>query len=194
MKNVTENKKGGARPGAGRPRGSGRYGEPTKVMRVPVSKVDAVRRFLQPDALDTINTVQPASTNPTSAPRPLFSSRVPAGFPCPAEDYQEPALDLNTHLIQHREATFFMRVQGHSMTGAGIHDGDLLVVDRALEPKDGDIVIAVLDGELTVKRLRLHGEGVTLQAENPDYDDIVLADLQELQVWGVVTSVIHSFR
>lgn len=163
-------------------------------MRVPQSQVEAVRRFLQTETQGNVAEIQAATATPTALPRPLFSSRVPAGFPSPAEDYQEPALDLNSHLIQHREATFFMRVQGHSMTGAGIHDGDLLVVDRVLEPKDGDIVIAVLDGELTVKRLRLNGDSVTLQAENPDYDDIVLSDLQELQVWGVVTSVIHSFR
>jgi len=164
-------------------------------MRVPVSKMEAVRRFLQTaSSQGAISALHPVSVDASPLTCPLFSSRVPAGFPSPAEDYQEAALDLNTHLIRHREATFFMRVQGHSMTGAGIHDGDLLVVDRALEPKNGDIVIAVLDGELTVKRLHLHEGGVTLQAENPDYDDIVLHDLQELQVWGVVTSVIHSFR
>ena len=127
-------------------------------------------------------------------PRPLLLSRVPAGFPSPAEDYVEGSLDLNEHLVAHREATFFMRVQGHSMTGAGIQDGDLLVVDRSLEAGHGDIVVAVVDGELTVKRLWRRGGRVRLLAENPAFAPIELKDGQELAVWGVVTSVIHRVR
>ena len=134
------------------------------------------------------------SPNPQRAERPLFLSRVPAGFPSPAEDYVEGSLDLNEHLIAHREATFFMRVQGHSMTGAGIQDGDLLVVDRSLEAGDGDIVVAVVDGELTVKRLWRRGGRVRLLAENPAYAPIDLKDGQELAVWGVVTNIIRSVR
>lgn len=133
-------------------------------------------------------------SDPVGVPRPLFASRVPAGFPSPAEDYVEGQLDLNEHLIRHREATFFVRAQGHSMIGAGIRDGDLLVVDRALTPGDGDIVIAVVDGELTVKRLELDGGQVSLQAENPCYGPIEFREGQELTVWGVVTSVVHRFR
>ncbi len=131
---------------------------------------------------------------PRRAARPLFLSRVPAGFPSPAEDYVEGSLDLNEHLIAHREATFFMRVQGHSMTGAGIQDGDLLVVDRSLEAGHGDIVVAVVDGELTVKRLWRRGGRVRLLAENPAYAPIDLKDGQELAVWGVVTNIIRSVR
>jgi len=143
-------------------------------------------------------------------PRPLLLSRVPAGFPSPAEDYVEGALDLNEHLIAHREATFFVRVKGQSMTGAGIQDGDLLVVDRALEAGHGDIVVAVVDGaleaghgdivvavvdgELTVKRLWRRGARVRLLAENPAYAPIDLKDGQELAVWGVVTNIIRSVR
>ena len=134
------------------------------------------------------------SPNPPRVARPLFLSRVPAGFPSPAEDYVECGLDLNEHLIAHREATFFVRVKGHSMTGAGIRDGDLLVVDRALEAGDGDIVVAVVDGELTVKRLWRRGGRVRLLAENPAFAPIELKDGQELAVWGVVTSVIHRVR
>ncbi|MCG3146447.1 MAG: Protein UmuD [Gammaproteobacteria bacterium] len=132
--------------------------------------------------------------NPLRLERPLFLSRVPAGFPSPAEDYVEGSLDLNEHLIAHREATFFMRVQGHSMTGAGIQDGDLLVVDRSLEAGHGDIVVAVVDGELTVKRLWRRGGRVRLLAENPAYAPIDLKDGQELAVWGVVTNIIRSVR
>lgn len=132
--------------------------------------------------------------NPLRLERPLFLSRVPAGFPSPAEDYVEGSLDLNEHLIAHREATFFMRVQGHSMTGAGIQDGDLLVVDRSLEAGDGDIVVAVVDGELTVKRLSRRGGTVRLLPESPGCEPIEFKDGQELTVWGVVTSVIHRVK
>ena len=135
----------------------------------------------------------PASSPPRMG-RPLFLSRVPAGLPAPAEDHVEGSLDLNEHLIKHREATFFVRVQGQSMTGAGITDGDLLVVDRALAPGDGDIVIAAVDGELTLKRLYKRNGVIRLLPENPCYHSIEFQDGQELTVWGVVSSVIHSFR
>ena len=130
----------------------------------------------------------------TRLARPLFLSRVPAGFPSPADDYVEGALDLNEHLIAHREATFFVRVKGHSMTGAGIRDGDLLVVDRALEAASGDIVVAVVDGELTVKRLWRRAGRVRLLAEHPGFAPIEFREGQELTVWGVVTSVIHRIK
>ena len=125
---------------------------------------------------------------------PLFAHPVQAGFPSPADDYVCDALDLNEHLISHREATFFLRAKGHSMTGAGIQDGDLLVVDRSLNPVHRAIVIAVIDGEFTVKRLYKRAGKIRLLAENPDYSPIELKDGQELQVWGVVTSVIHSLQ
>jgi len=122
---------------------------------------------------------------------PLFSYAVRAGFPSPADDYVSEALDLNEHLIAHREATFFLRARGHSMTGAGIQDGDLLVVDRSLTPGHRTIVIAVVDGEFTVKRLYKRGGRIRLLAENPDFAPMEFNEGQELQIWGVVTSVIH---
>jgi DNA polymerase V len=125
---------------------------------------------------------------------PLFSSHVTAGFPSPADDYVEGSLDLNEHLIEHREATFFVRARGHSMIGAGIIDGDLLVVDRALEARDGDIVIAAIDGDLTLKRLYQRDGVIRLAPENPRYRAIELHEGQELTLWGVVTSVIHRFK
>ena len=131
---------------------------------------------------------------PTPLTLPLFSHHVRAGFPSPADDYVCDALDLNEHLVSHREATFFLRAKGYSMTGAGIQDGDLLVVDRSLHPAHRSIVIAVVDGEFTVKRLYKRGGRIRLLAENPDYAPIELQEGQELQVWGVVTSVIHSLR
>lgn len=125
---------------------------------------------------------------------PLFSHPVRAGFPSPADDYVCDTLDLNEHLIRHREATFFVRAKGHSMIGAGIQDNDLLVVDRSLNPVHRAIVIAVIDGGFTVKRLYKRAGKIQLLAENPDYSPIELQDGQELQVWGVVTSVIHQLH
>jgi DNA polymerase V len=124
---------------------------------------------------------------------PLFSHKVAAGFPSPADDYIEGRLSLDEHLIQHKDSTFFVRAKGNSMIGAGIFDGDLLVVDKSLSPASGDIVIAVVDGDLTVKRLIKRGETITLKPENPRFKEIEFQDGQELQVWGVVTSTTKKF-
>jgi len=137
-------------------------------------------------------------TPPDPARRlPLFACAVAAGFPSPAEDYVEGKLDLNEHLIRRPAATFIVRVEGESMTGAGILPGDLLVVDRSLKPKSGDIVIAAVGGELTVKRLARVRGGWVLRAENPDYPAISLNEDggggAENALWGVVTSAIHRF-
>ncbi|MDZ4351670.1 MAG: translesion error-prone DNA polymerase V autoproteolytic subunit [Arthrobacter sp.] len=116
---------------------------------------------------------------------------VAAGYPSPAQDYFEGRIDLNAHLIKDVTSTYVVRVSGESMAGAGISDGDELIVNRALEPVDGSVVVAVLDGELTVKRLRITRAGVVLQAENPAYPDIVVPSLSDLLVWGVVTRCLH---
>jgi len=116
---------------------------------------------------------------------------VAAGFPSPAQDYFDGRIDLNAHLIKDITSTFIVRVTGDSMEGAGISDGDELIVNRALEPKDGSVVIAVLDGELTVKRLRITRTGVVLQAENPKYPDIRVPALSALTIWGVATRCLH---
>lgn len=125
-------------------------------------------------------------------PLPFYISTVPAGFPSPAEDYAEESLDINDYLVQHPAATYYVRVKGDSMTGVGIHDGDLLVVDRSLRATNGNIVLAVVNGEVTVKRLVQHRDRYILQAENPAYPPIHLPDGSELQVWGVVNYVIHA--
>ena len=116
---------------------------------------------------------------------------VAAGYPSPAQDYFDGRIDLNEHLIKDITSTFVVRVTGDSMERAGISDGDELIVNRALEPKDGSVVIAVLDGELTVKRLRITATGVVLQAENPRYPDIRVPSLSELTIWGVATRCLH---
>ena len=123
---------------------------------------------------------------------PLFLETVAAGFPSPAGDYIECRLDLNEHLIQHPAATFFLHVSGDSMTGAGIHDGDILIVDRSLEPVHGSIVVAALNGELTVKRL-FRSDGVcALQPENEAFACVEIAESADLHIWGVAISVIHK--
>lgn len=116
---------------------------------------------------------------------------VPAGFPSPAQDYYSGRIDLNEHLIRDETSTFIVRVSGDSMEPAGISDGDELIVDRSLEPQHGSVVVAVLDGELTIKRLLLTRGGVVLHADNPRYPDIRVPALSELIVWGVVTRSLH---
>ncbi|MBS3954233.1 MAG: translesion error-prone DNA polymerase V autoproteolytic subunit [Methylomicrobium sp.] len=122
---------------------------------------------------------------------PLFSGKVAAGFPSPADDYVEKTLDLNELLVQKPAATFFVRAEGESMLGAGIHPNDILVVDRSIEPVPGKIVICALNGELVVKRLKRQAGQWLLGSENPAYRDIVLLEELEIVIWGVVTSVIH---
>ncbi|MCS3902199.1 DNA polymerase V [Methylohalomonas lacus] len=191
--------RGGQRPGAGRKPGSNDYGEPTRPVRVPTSLVPELQAVLAAyrnrqgrAAADTAELLAPAA-NPQRLRRPLFAFRVPAGFPSPAEDYVEKTIDLNEQLIQHKEATFFVRVKGDSMIDAGIHDGDTLVVDRAIEPKHRHIVLAVIDGQLTVKRLIKHKGEVWLHAENAAYAPIKLDPETGCDIWGVVKHAIHSF-
>lgn len=116
---------------------------------------------------------------------------VPAGYPSPAQDYFDGRIDLTAHLIEDVTSTYIVRVSGDSMEGAGISDGDEVIVNRALTPVDGSVVVAVLDGELTIKRLRITPLGVVLQAENRDYPDIKVPALAELTVWGVATRCLH---
>lgn len=123
---------------------------------------------------------------------PLFDARISAGFPSPATDYQQSSLDLNRYLIKNPAATFFVKVSGDSMIGAGIHDGDLLIVDRSLTAKNGNVIIALVDGELNVKRLRIRRGKVSLEPENDQFPTKNITDDTDFQVWGVVTNVIHS--
>ena len=124
--------------------------------------------------------------------RPLALCPVPAGFPSPADDYLDRGLDLNEHLVLHPESTFFLRVRGDSMIGAGIHDNDILIVDRAVDPVSGRVVVAVVNGELTVKRLKSTAQGLALVPENPDYAALAITPDMDFTVWGVVRHVVHS--
>ncbi len=128
----------------------------------------------------------------TRRPLPLFLTPVKAGFPSPAEDFVEGKLDLNEHLIRHPAATFFVRVNGDSMKGAGICPGDILIVDRSLEAESGRIIIAVINGEFTVKRLARKNQDIYLEAEHPNYPPIHIEKDWDFQVWGVVTYIIHQ--
>ena len=127
----------------------------------------------------------------TSVSCPFYTYAVEAGFPSPAEDYVEGSLDLNKHLIKHPAATFFVKVSGDSMIDAGIYPDDILIVDRSLEAVDKKIVIAVIDGELTVKRLRYRDSSLFLEPENHGYRPIKITEEMAFEVWGVVTNVIH---
>ena len=136
----------------------------------------------------TINAISPYIVN-RYLRLPLYSSKVQAGFASPADDFIEQYLDLNELLVEHEQATYFVRVAGSSMIDAGIYPDDILIVDRSLEARHNKIIIAVVDGEVTVKRLHISADKVVLKAENKDYKDINV--LGELNTWGVVTSIIH---
>lgn len=130
----------------------------------------------------------------TSLRLPLVSASVEAGFPSPADDHMERGIDLNEELIRNPAATFLIRVQGESMRDAGIHSGDTLIVDRSVTPYDRQIVVAMIDGEFTVKRFRKRNGKIYLEAENPAFDPIEVGENQELTIWGSVTYIIHQAR
>jgi DNA polymerase V len=123
---------------------------------------------------------------------PLYGSLVPAGFPSPADDFLEKKIDLNEYMIRNQAATFLVRVSGDSMSGAGICDGDILVVDRSVSPRSQHIIVGALDGEFTVKRFIKEGKRLLLQPENPTYPTIEIKPEQDFTVWGVVTFAIHN--
>jgi DNA polymerase V len=122
----------------------------------------------------------------------LYYVPISAGFPSPAEDYVQEQLDLHKLVVRNPPATFFLKVKGDSMVGAGIHDGDLLVVDRSKTAVSGKIVIAAWEGELTVKRLRIKNKRAYLVPDNPDYPEFDITDNEETVIWGVVTYVVHK--
>ena len=166
--------RGGKRDNAGRPMGSGKYQAPTKAIRVPINKLMAIE-----------------STLAATYDLPFYQHLVPAGFPSPADDFLEERINLNTLLVQHPSATFFVKVSGNSMIHAGIHDKDLLIVDRSITPSHGKIVIAAVNGELTVKRLIIEDNKIILMPENPEFSPLEISTDTDFRLWGVVTNVIH---
>ncbi|MEM0932869.1 MAG: translesion error-prone DNA polymerase V autoproteolytic subunit [Bacteroidota bacterium] len=125
---------------------------------------------------------------------PFFDGGISAGFPSPADDFMENRISLDTELVRDTEATFYARVNGSSMEGAGLYDGDLLVIDRSIEPYDGCIAVCYVEGEFTVKRIKKENDKVTLMPENPKYDPIVIEGDMILVIWGVVTYSIKSHK
>lgn len=167
---------GGKRMGAGRPKGSGRFGEITERVRVPASLVGDVIRFVESKAFKL----------------PLYSGTVQAGSPAFADDQVDSRMDLNAHLVRKPEETFLVRAAGDSMIDANIRDGDLLVVDRGATPKHGKIVIAAVDGGLTVKFLIMKQGRTYLMPANPEYQPIPVNPETGVTIWGVVTSSVRE--
>lgn len=151
----------------------------TELLSIPVATIDQ-----SPVALTS-------ALIPFTAP--LFQCRIPAGFPSPATDYIDDHLDLNEYLIQHKAASFLFTVQGDSMRDAGIVDGDKVVVDRSIEPQHNQIVVAVVDGEFTIKRLYRKNGRVELRAENPTFKPICFTAESKLEIWGVVVGVVRRY-
>ena len=168
--------RGGQRFGAGRPTGTGKYKEPTKAIRVPESMVKKIADLVSKG----------------SCKLPLYGAKVAAGFPAAADEHIDDRIDLNEYLIQRPEATFLVRATGNSMIGAGIYPDDILVVDRSIEPKNGKVVIAAINGELTVKRILKNKNIIQLLPENSEFEPITIHDTDDIHIWGVVTNVVHK--
>ena len=130
----------------------------------------------------------------SSLPLDFYLNPVCAGFPSPAEDHLDIALDLNEHLIKHPSATFYIYAKGNSMEGSGIYDGDIMVVDRSLEASSGNVVIVAISGEFTVKHLLIKSKKTYLIPANQDYKSMLITDDMDVQIWGVVIHTIHSFK
>jgi DNA polymerase V len=200
MKNDS-NKRGGSRPGAGRKPGGGLYGEPTTVLRVPASQAGPIRDFLaalnqkrQREAQDNVVTLAELAPDSRKMVLPLYSTKVMAGFPSPADDHIERRLNPSDYLVDNDGATFFVRVKGDSMIDAGIFEDDVLVIDRSRVPQIGDIVLAVLDGEFTVKTLGKSKSNPRLIPANKHYSVIEVKEGQSFEVWGVVTGSMRKFK
>ncbi|WP_407497658.1 LexA family protein [Acinetobacter baumannii] len=194
---------GGARENAGR---KAQFNEPTKVIRVPESQVNFIKNWLlnnvktdnQTDFTSKLKIQQVHPNNDKIYHIPLATERVAAGFPSPAQDDIEQALDLNEYLIRNENATFIVKANSLSMLDAGIDIDDPLIVDRSIPAKSGDIVIALIDNDFTIKRLMIDTQfqppKVWLKAENPDYQNIYIEEGQELVIWGVVTYNLKRMR
>lgn len=187
---------GGKREGAGRKSRFG--GDKTVAMRVPEPLKPVLENWL--DEYRSLRSVNHSSISDIALlgdalknlSLPLFASRVPAGSPVAADDLKEADIDLNQHLVRRPASTFLVTVKGESMINAGIHDGDMLVVDRSLEPRNGKVVVAVINDELTVKRLERSAGRVRLLPENPAFNPIEVPEGASFFIWGVVTNVIHA--
>jgi DNA polymerase V len=179
---------GGRRGGAGRPRGI-----ETKVVRLPVPLADLAKRLadrgIRAGDVNAFLDIEPVIIQTV----PLVGATAPCGFPSPADDYLDRPLDFNELLVTHPAATFAVRVTGTSMSDIGIFPGDIAVVNRAITPYHGCLVLALLDGEFTIKRYWAKNGVITLHPENKEFQDIVIQEGQEFEVWGVVTGSIRKY-
>lgn len=142
---------------------------------------------------DNLNIIDIAPVTAASATAfPYAASNIKAGFPSPAEDYLEPSIDLNKELVKHPASTFFGRVSGESMKGAGIEDGDILVIDKSLEPFNGAAAVCFIDGEFTLKYIRLTPKAIWLIPANPSFPRLKITSQNEFIIWGIVTYVIKK--
>lgn len=194
--------RGGFRPGAGRRVGTGKFREPTSVVRIPTSQEPVIKDFLAAyqkkrlnTDLDAVSEFELFTLNPMSAKLPLYSSKVSAGFPSPAEEHVEKRLDPNDFLIDQEDATFFVTIQGYSMMDVGLLPGDKAVVDRSKTPNNGDIVLAVINGEFTIKTLSKTKAGAPrLLPANKDFKPIEINEEMQFEIWGVVTGSFRRFK
>lgn len=200
--NKQKSNRGGIREGAGRRVGSGKFREPTSVVRIPASQEPVIKDFLAAYQKKRFNTDLDAVTEfelpclhnvPVSLP--LYSSKVSAGFPSPAEEHVEKRLDPNDFLIDQEDATFFVTIQGYSMMDVGLLPGDKAVVDRSKTANIGDIVLAVINGEFTIKTLAKNKSGQPiLMPANKDFKPIEIHEEMQFEIWGVVTGSFRRFR
>jgi DNA polymerase V len=191
---------GGRRSGAGRKPGNS-IAQPTTVIRVPTNTAKIIKSFVS-----TLTEGRPLQTHAKlseliqfaqtkqHAIFPLYTSKVAAGFPSPADDHVEQQLNPSDYLVENNATTFFVRVKGDSMIEAGIFDNDVLVIDRSRTQQNGDIILAILDGEFTVKILGQSKKGVTLIPANRNYSVIEIKEEQSFEIWGVVTGSMRKFK
>lgn len=195
--------RGGKRHNAGRKTGTGKFGEPTSVVRVPVSQKPVIvdflaayqRKQLLEDTIEFSSWMLPV-INSKAIKIPLFTSKVSAGFPSPAEEHVEKRLDPSEFLIDQKDATFFVTIQGQSMIDVGLMPNDKAVIDRSKRPKIGDIVLAVIDGEFTIKSLskKKNGNALLLPANSTGaYSPIEITEGMQFEIWGVVTGSFRRF-
>jgi DNA polymerase V len=202
--NTTSNKHGGKRLDAGRKSGTGKFGEATVALRVPTSQEPVIKDFLAAfhrkkisASIDAITDFEFPALNLQPISLPLYSSKVSAGFPSPAEDHVEKRLDPSEFLIDQKDATFFVTIQGFSMMDVGLLPGDKAVVDRSKLASVGDIVLAVLDGEFTIKTLARKKDGAPrlLPANSTGaYSPIDITEEMNFEIWGVVTGSFRRFK
>ena len=180
---------GSNRVGPGRPKGTGKYKEPTKPIRVPRSFIPTLEELL----LHQKQAGQFYQADFQARGIPLYGARIAAGSPSLSDDFIEEYVNFNQYLVHHPLSTFCVRVRGDSMSGAGIYEDDILIVDQSLKAVDQTIVVATLDSELTVKRLALKSEKIELLPENPRYEPIEISPDTNFKILGVVLHVIRSF-